>query len=72
MTSAALLMLLQTMPTLIPLAVKLIGDVEAGKGNNPVSAADLQKLIDLGNQTAEDIYARLGILPPPPKPVAVP
>jgi len=42
-------------------------DNEAGKGNQTVTAADLAELSRLGGQTGEDIYARLGITPPPPK-----
>lgn len=66
MTIAALLAaLLQYGPSIIPLAAKLVGDIEAGRGNKTVTAADLAELAALANQTGEDIYKRLGITPPP-------
>lgn len=74
-TSTALLALLQAAPTLVPLAIKLMADVQAGRGNTTPDATDLAALLALGHQTGEDIYARLGITPPPPakiNPVAVP
>lgn len=66
MTFAVLLQALLTYgPSIIPLAQKLVADIEAGKGNQTVTAADLAELAKLANQTADDIYARLGITPPP-------
>jgi hypothetical protein len=67
MTFAALLQALLTYgPSIIPLAQKLIAAIEAGKANQTVTAADLAELNALAKQSAEDIYARLGIVPPPP------
>ena len=69
MTTAALLTaLLQFGPTIIPLIAKLVADIEAGRGNATVTAADLAELASLAGQTGEDIYRRLGIEPPPVKP----
>lgn len=68
MTTAALLAaVLQYGPTIIPLVAKLVANIEAGKGNQTVTAADLAELATLANQTGEDIYKRLGITPPPAK-----
>lgn len=61
--SALLLALLQYGPTIIPLAAKLADDVR--RGDKPVSPEDFAELLRLSNQTAEEIYARLGIQPPP-------
>lgn len=51
-------------PTIIPLVQKLVADIEAGKGNQTVTAADLAELARLAGQSAEDIYAAAGIQPP--------
>ena len=68
MTTAALLGAVLTYgPSIIPLVQKLVADIEAGRGNALVTAADLAELARLANQTGEDIYARLGITPPPAK-----
>lgn len=65
MTTAALLTaLLQFGPTILPLLVKLVGDIQAGKGGQTVTLEDLQELNRLASQTGEDIYARFGITPP--------
>lgn len=52
-------------PTVIPLAQKLGADVAAGRGNQQVTTADLDELARLAKQSGEDIYARMGITPPP-------
>lgn len=52
-------------PSIIPLAQKLVANIEAGKGNQTVTAADLAELAALANQSADDVYKRLGITPPP-------
>jgi len=66
MTTAALLTALLTYgPTIIPLVAKLVADIEAGKGNQTVTAADLEELLKLSQQSSADIYAKLGITPPP-------
>lgn len=68
MTTAALLAaVLQYGPTIVPLVAKLVANIEAGKGNQTVTAADLAELATLASQTGEDIYKRLGITPPPAK-----
>lgn len=66
MTFSALLpLLLQYGPSIIPLVSKLVANIEAGKGNTTVSDADWAELNRLASQTSSDIYARLGITPPP-------
>ena len=57
--------ILQYGPTVLPLIQKLVKDIEAGKGGNAVTSADIGELIALSNQTSVDIYKRLGITPPP-------
>jgi len=59
-------------PTIIPLISKLVADIAAGKGGQPVTQADWDELNRLANLSAESIYARLGITPPPPAPPAGP
>lgn len=49
----------------IPLIAKLIADIQAGKTATTVTPEDLAELARLAAQQAEDIYKRLGILPPP-------
>jgi hypothetical protein len=63
-TSVLLGLVIQYGPSIIPLIQKLIADIEAGKGNAVVSAADLAALSAMANQTSADIYKRLGITPP--------
>ena len=66
MTTAALLnAVLVYGPSIIPLVQKLWADVAAGKGNQTVSAQDMAELVALSKQTSTEIYARLGITPPP-------
>lgn len=67
MTTAALLTALLTYgPSIIPLVAKLHSDIAAGKSNQQVTPEDLAELVALANQSASDIYKRLGIAPPPP------
>lgn len=67
MSLAVVLQLLATYgPSIIPLIKKVVADVEAGKSNTVVTAADLDILAQLAAQTGEDIYKRLGITPPAP------
>lgn len=54
-------------PSVIPLVSKLTSAIAAGKSNEPVTEADWAELTRLANQTGADIYARMGIAPPPPK-----
>lgn len=69
MTTAALLTALLTYgPSILPLAQSLVADIEAGKGNKEVTAADIAALVALANQSSSDIYKRLGIAPPPASP----
>jgi len=71
MTTAALLTALLTYgPSILPLIQKLVGDIEAGRGNQTVTAADLAELQRLAAESSTDIYTRLGITPPPPAAVA--
>lgn len=66
MTTAALLTALLTYgPSILPLAQKLVADIEGGKGNTVVTAADLAELMALASQSSDDIYKRLWIIPPP-------
>lgn len=62
--ASVLQLLLQYGPGAIAVAQKLAADVEAGRGNKTVTAADLAELLALANQTSADIYKRLGIEPP--------
>ena len=65
MTYAALLQALITYgPAIVPLIQSLVKDIEAGRGSQTVTAADLAELVKLGTQSSGDIYARLGISPP--------
>jgi hypothetical protein len=67
MTTAALLTALLTYgPSILPLISKLVADIEAGRGNQTVTAADLAELQRLAAESSADIYARLNIAPPPP------
>lgn len=51
-------------PGVVSLVHKLSQDIAAGRGDQPVTDADWAELIRLSTQTADDIYARLGITPP--------
>jgi hypothetical protein len=67
MNTAALLTALLTYgPSIIPLVGKLVTDIESGKGRKEVTAADLAELARLASLSSTEIYARLGIAPPPP------
>jgi hypothetical protein len=52
-------------PTVVGVLQKLVADIEAGRANEPVTAADLAELQRLGSQTAADIFARAGVKLPP-------
>jgi hypothetical protein len=56
----------------IPLITKLVSDINAGKTATTVTPDDLAELARLSALSAESIYQRLGIMPPPdaevPKP----
>lgn len=66
MTTAALLTAVLTYgPSIIPLVQKLVGDIAAGKGQAQVTPEDLAELAKLAAQSSNDIYVRLGIVPPP-------
>lgn len=62
--SAVLELLLRYGPAAVDMARKLAQDIAAGRGNQPVTDAMWLELDRLANQTAGDIYARLGITPP--------
>lgn len=67
MNPILLAQLINTLGTVgIPFIVKLMGDINAGRTATTVTADDLTELARLANQSAEDIYRRLGITPPPP------
>ena len=77
MTPAAILTaVLQFGPSIIPIIAKLVADIQAGKGQTQATQADWDELTRLSSLTAESIYARLGITPPPsssaPTPPAAP
>lgn len=69
--STLLSLVLQYGPSVVGVVQKLVADIEAGRGNTTVTAADLAELQRLATQSSDDIYARLGITPPP-APVAKP
>ncbi len=49
----------------IPLIVKLVGDITAGRTQTSVTVDDLNELARLAALTSDEIYRRLGITPPP-------
>lgn len=49
----------------LPLIAKLMGDIKAGKTQTTVTPEDLLELKRLADQSAADIYRRLGLTPPP-------
>jgi len=51
-------------PSVIPLAQKLVADVES-RGNQTVTSADLAELARLANLTGDGIFATAGVVPPP-------
>lgn len=66
MTTAALLTALLTYgPSIIPLAQKLVANIEAGKGNATVTSADLDELARLAGLTGASIFQKEGVTPPP-------
>ena len=50
----------------LPVLQKLYADIAAGRGQQVVTDADWIELNRLASQSGEDIYRRLGIVPPPP------
>jgi hypothetical protein len=52
----------------LPLVAKLMEDIKSGKTQTTVTPEDLLELKRLSDQSAEDIYKRLGITPPPAAP----
>jgi hypothetical protein len=61
--------LISTLGTVgLPLIAKLMQDIKAGKTQTTVTPEDLLELKRLADQTSADIYAKLGITPPPPAP----
>lgn len=63
---AILIALLNSSGTLLPFIQKIIADIQAGKGNTPLTDADWAVLLALAGQTSDDIYKREGVTPPPP------
>lgn len=73
MNPLLLAQLLSTLGTVgLPLITKLMGDINAGRTATTVTVEDLAELDRLSKQSAEDIYKRLGILPPPADPTKPP
>lgn len=62
---AILIALLNSSGTLVPMIQKLFADVQAGKGNVPLTDADWAALLALATETSDDIYKREGVTPPP-------
>lgn len=62
---SALLTVLQTVPTILPVVQKLVTDIAAGRGNKEVTPEDIAELVRLAGQSATDIYAKEGVTPPP-------
>lgn len=60
---AVLSLVLQYGPSVIGLVQKLRTDV--ANGNKPLTDADWTELTRLSTQSAEDIYKRVGVTPPP-------
>ena len=52
----------------LPVLQKLFTDIKAGLGEKEVTPEYWAEINRLGAQSAEDIYRRLGIVPPPPAP----
>lgn len=50
----------------IPLIQKLMADITARKTQTTVTAVDLEELQRLSQQTAAQIFAGQGVIPPPP------
>jgi len=63
--AVALKLLVDHGPTAVVWAQKIWANIEAGKANTVVTAEDIAELNRLSSLTAGDIYARLGITPPP-------
>lgn len=61
----ALDLLLKYGPNAVLLGEKLVAAVKAGKAHSEITDTDWADLVRLANQKGEDIYARLGIAPPP-------
>lgn len=67
MNPLLLAQLINTLGTVgLPLIVKLMGDIQAGRTATTVTAEDLTELDRLAKQQAADIFKRLGVEPPPP------
>jgi hypothetical protein len=49
----------------LPLVAKLMTDIKAGKTQTTVTSEDLLELKRLADQSAADIYRRIGVTPPP-------
>lgn len=66
MDPVLLAQLINTVGTVgLPLVAKLMADINGGKTQTTVTPEDLLELKRLADQSAADIYARLGITPPP-------
>lgn len=67
MNPVLLAQLINTLGTVgIPYIIKLMGDINAGRTATTVTPEDLAELKRLSDETAEGIYKRLGVTPPPP------
>jgi hypothetical protein len=57
-------LLLQYGPTAVVYGQKIYENIQAGRANTVVTAADVAEMNRLAGLDAEGIYARLGITPP--------
>lgn len=65
MNPVLLAQLINTLGTVgLPLITKLMADIEAGKTQTTVTAADLAELERLCKQSAAEIFARAGVKTP--------
>lgn len=65
MNPAVLVALLQYGPSVLGIVQKLLADLEQGRTQTTVTAADIGELQRLAGQSAADIFKRAGLTPPP-------
>lgn len=49
----------------LPLVQQIMEDIKAGRTQTTVAPEDIAEVIRLSKQTAADIFARMGVTPPP-------
>lgn len=59
--------LLNQLPFALGTIAKIMAEIRDGKQKTEVTPEDIMELDRLAKQNAADIYARLGITPPPAK-----